>query len=216
MSPLYPRRSRSGENCPDDSGGLTSEGSAAKNTGYYVNYQNLTAADDTSYGSYAINASDYAAASNIRGPAVSNVPTPMLSTLANPATTVWVTDGNGAFSFAWANPGDVMTTSTIGGYTSLGHTGLNEGSIIVRHGGPDLVNVLYCDGHVKSQHIAALMQKDPTNTYFLPVDYRRAVNQPIGMRKFDNQAGVAANAAVTGLLVAIDIKSCSSRCYASL
>ena len=55
-----------------------------------------------------------------------------------------------------------MAATTIGGYTGLGASGqipsLNDFSpIVFRHGAPDLSNVLYCDGHVKSVRIANLL-----------------------------------------------------------
>jgi len=68
-----------------------------------------------------------------------------LSQAKSPATTIWVTDGNGAF-FAQFD----STTSTIA-------------NVIYRHFGN--ANALYLDGHVKSVTSAQLNQLDPTGSF---------------------------------------------------
>ncbi len=156
--------------CPDDSGGLTNEASAAKNTGIYKPFQQLTTPTDIYYGSYAINSSDYDFDQfpDICGPSC-NAPdgtTNKLSALQNPASTIWVTDGNGAYSFAWNRPSTNPTKSTIGGYPSFGHTGLNEGSVIARHRNNDLVSTLFCDGHVKAKTLDQLLVQKPGEAYY--------------------------------------------------
>lgn len=98
--------------CPDDSG-------MDGGTGKYVNNKNLTGADDTNYGSYAINAAyaiGYWSPDKREGPGVvtenNNVTNAQtLSKLNTPSSEVWVAEGNDSYEFTCAgNSGVVPTT----------------------------------------------------------------------------------------------------------
>jgi len=46
-----------------------------------------------------------------------------------------------------------VTPITSNGFTEMGSTGVTsqtDGSLTFRHGGPNLANCLFCDGHVKA------------------------------------------------------------------
>ena len=157
--------------CPDDSGGLEgAAGDLAKGT--YVPQSQLTADSDQYYGSYSINSYDYkgsdfpdAGPGNTPGGGIAY----SISQLQAPATTVWVVDGAGSYTVDCDNM--TMHVDTIGSYPAIncadqGHS-LNDGSpIVFRHGGPDLCNVLYCDGHVKSVRQAALLQTNANGFFY--------------------------------------------------
>jgi prepilin-type N-terminal cleavage/methylation domain-containing protein/prepilin-type processing-associated H-X9-DG protein len=160
--------------CPDDSGGLI-----AGAAGTYVPYQMLGTPGQPStpnadyYGSYSINSYDFNGADfpNV-GPG--NNPggggSYSLSQLQAPATTVWVMDGAGSYT-ADCNYKNVGPT-TIGSYPGIacignGAPSLNDNSpIVFRHGGPDLCNVLYCDGHAKSVRQAVLLQQNAAGFFY--------------------------------------------------
>ena len=164
MDSIYPFVKSTGVfHCPDDSGGLI-----AGATGNYIPYQQLSAASAGYYGSYSINEYNFNGVFPDIGPGNTNAlamgggagPSYNLASLNAPATTVWVTDGAGSFTANSVTA--AMAATTIGGYTGLGVSGqnptLNDFSpIVFRHGAPDLSNVLYCDGHVKSVRIANLL-----------------------------------------------------------
>ncbi len=164
--------------CPDDSGGLVAENDGTDtgtNTGKYVPYQMLgtngyATPSQRYYGSYAMNAYNYGSGSypdigpgnNFQGRA-SGYP---LSTLLSPANTIWVTEGAGSFQVDCDGP--VLGATKAGSYPAIGCASngstvdgftLNDfNPVVFRHGGPDLTNVMYCDGHVKAQRIGDLMQ----------------------------------------------------------
>jgi prepilin-type N-terminal cleavage/methylation domain-containing protein/prepilin-type processing-associated H-X9-DG protein len=194
MDAIYPYvKSTQVFTCPDDSG-------MDGGTGKYVPYQNLTAADDTHYGSYAINAAysiGYWMPDKRVGPGVAqeqnNVQTAQtISKLVNPSNLVWVADGNDSYEFTCAgslgvpptaadrtwsanwpgatSPGLGFHTWTDGAYTVLGDTSYSSstppatlrrwGTLVARHGGPDLANLLYCDGHTKASRLDALQSQN--------------------------------------------------------
>ena len=177
MDSIYPYVKSTGVfHCPDDSGGLikgqdgtnTNPGNPA--TGNYVPYQLLGQAgqpatpSQINYGSYSINSYNFGGTSPDIGPGNDTTTAGQghaLSELQSPANTVWVMDGAGSYNMDCDNAG--MAADTIGSYPGI-HCGdiapsLNDGSpITFRHGGPDLSNVLYTDGHVKSVRQATLLQ----------------------------------------------------------
>ena len=182
MDAIYPFVKSTGVfHCPDDSGGLpsgTANGSSGipSKDGTYIPYLQLSGPDDTHYGSYAINSANYNFPfyGNLSGPSVnsSSGTTVTLAQLASPAVTVWVTDGSGAYSFAWDDQKDAaigVGRHTLGAYSIIGKAtpppNSNEGAIVARHGAPDLINTLYCDGHVKSVRIETLMQPNAAGYY---------------------------------------------------
>ena len=96
-----------------------------------------------------------------------------LANLNAPATTVWVTDGNGGYQVSWPRPNDQGNITGVAGSRVLSWQGLNninEGALTERH--LETSNILYTDGHVKSVKLNALMPQD-ANGYriaFTPAD----------------------------------------------
>ena len=170
---IYPYVKSNGVyHCPDDSGGLTA--SPAGTTGNYKPAPvGVTTTDTTNFdqnwGSYAINATGFDEADYLRGPGNTNQ---SLNTLNSPATTIWVTDGDGGYSNASHRNGDLQIR-TIGGYKGISGanapTGNNQDNhfSVARHGAPDLCNTLFCDGHVKSMRLDAMMVKNAANEYYM-------------------------------------------------
>jgi prepilin-type processing-associated H-X9-DG protein len=125
--------------CPDDSG---MDGGAGK----YIPYQQLTGADDTHYGSYAINAAyaiGYWAPDKRCGPGVvqenGNRMAQALNKLATPSSTVWAADGNDSYEFTCAGWTGVVPNGGIqsanwpptGASTGLGFHKWTDGSYSV-------------------------------------------------------------------------------------
>ncbi len=173
MDAIYPFVKSVGVfHCPDDSGNLIPGA-----TGTYVPQSQLTADSDHYYGSYSINSYDY------KGPVTdfpdigpgNNASTTggdmgySLASLQAPATTVWVVDGAGSYTVDCDN--QTMAADTLGGDPGIHCSdiapSLNDGSpILFRHGAPDLANVLYCDGHVKSVRQADLLKTNASGFYY--------------------------------------------------
>jgi prepilin-type N-terminal cleavage/methylation domain-containing protein/prepilin-type processing-associated H-X9-DG protein len=176
MDMIYPFvKSTEVFHCPDDSGGLVS-GVGGTNSGKYIPYQQLgqpgqpPTPNQTYYGSYAMNAYNYGSGSypdigpgnNFQGRAVGYP----ISTLLSPATTIWVTEAAGSFQVDCDGP--YLGATKVGSYPAIGcesngttvdgFTLNDDNPVVFRHGGPDLTNVLYCDGHVKAQRIGDLLQ----------------------------------------------------------
>ena len=171
MDMVYPFVKSTGVfHCPDDSGGMT-KGIGGFATGTYIPYQLLgtpgqpPAPNDQYYGSYAMNVFDY----NQPTPGVLNFPyigpgnnpngdggAYSLASLNSPASTVWVTDSDGGFQADCQGNTEVLGTAKNSSYPAAvcgDHPmpNLIDGDVyLARHGAPDLINTLYCDGHVKS------------------------------------------------------------------
>ena len=174
MDAIYPYvKSVDVFHCPDDSGGLVS-GVGGAETGKFVPYQQLgqpgqpPTPNQAYYGSYAMNAYNFTGQYPDVGPANSTGTGrgyPM-STLKAPATTIWVAEAAGSFQVDCGGP--VLGATKIGSYpaincesngTSVDPPTLNDSNpVVFRHGGPDLSNVLMCDGHVKAMRVSDLMQ----------------------------------------------------------
>lgn len=124
--------------------------------GTYVPWTQL--ADNTPTfrpGSYCMNSAYYSTFHGVGRPPVSDAYPPdtySLARLEAPATTIWVADGDGAFSadgFGVVSLGEprgqfsdtAPALNTWHGYQKLGN-------LVDRHNGR--CNVLYCDGHVKA------------------------------------------------------------------
>lgn len=140
--------------CPDDPG-------TNGTTGQFVEAKNLTGNDARHYGSYAINAAYWGESdTTLSGPANGLY---ALATLNAPASTVWVTDGSGSFQLDWPSKGSEVV-GTVGGVPAIGWNGnmggTTEGSATFRHGGPDLTECLFCDGHVKAQRVGDLFKRN--------------------------------------------------------
>jgi prepilin-type N-terminal cleavage/methylation domain-containing protein/prepilin-type processing-associated H-X9-DG protein len=161
MDAVYPYVKSVGVyHCPDDAG---QNGS----TGNYVFYQNLTGANANYYGSYGMNSSYWGTGSvSTKGPG--NGPGIGLSQLNSPSTTIWIGDGDGSYQIDWQNAGQENTASS-NGFTEIGSTGSEgDGALTFRHGGPDLANALYCDGHVKALNAGqaeVTAKESDNNTY---------------------------------------------------
>lgn len=79
----------------------------------------------------------------------------------SPSTTVIVADGNGSFQFAWAGNWEAPNSiDTAGAAPSIHNRNVAyntyEGGVVARH--LESANTLYCDGHVKSHKLSALME----------------------------------------------------------
>lgn len=58
------------------------------------------------------------------------------------------------------------TTATDNGFRVIGTvSGGSDGGLALRHGAPDIANVLYCDGHVKSKNAGSLLTLDAAGNY---------------------------------------------------
>jgi prepilin-type N-terminal cleavage/methylation domain-containing protein/prepilin-type processing-associated H-X9-DG protein len=140
--------------CPDDSG-------TNGTTGQYVEAKNLVGNDNNHYGSYGINSAYWGESdSSLHGVSNGEI---SLAALNSPSNTVWVVDGSGSYQIDWPDKGSVVI-GTVGSAPAIGWNGnmggKNEGAVTFRHGGPDLSNVLYCDGHVKTKRVGDLYQKN--------------------------------------------------------
>jgi prepilin-type N-terminal cleavage/methylation domain-containing protein/prepilin-type processing-associated H-X9-DG protein len=165
MDSVYPYvKSTQVFHCPDDSGGLA-KGAGNAATGIFVPYQQLSGPDDTHYGSYTMDSYGYDDVPANQGPGNAlqggffNVPGYSLAALAAPSSTVWIADGDGGFQ-ASSHLNSNIIAKTEGQYQAIGSSASDQTTpnlidgdgIIFRHGGPDIANILFCDGHVKSLH----------------------------------------------------------------
>jgi len=150
--------------CPDAPVGI-----GGGNQGKYVYYKKLgtpgqpAAPNANFYGSYAINSAYWGGVDNNarRGPS-NGVP---LAIVENPASTIWVMDGNGSYQISWPDTGaDPETIKSVGSlkYISWQNgsdiNNMQEGAVIQRHQGQ--LNVIYCDGHAKNIALSFLMGLD--------------------------------------------------------
>jgi len=168
MDCIYPYVKSTGVfHCPDYNDDLNLGG-----TGNYVPYQELgtvagtTVPDANHYGSYTINASYWGSGWNDKGftaPASNtNSNAILINQLEHPATTAWVTDGDGSYQFDWPNGNPTVVTAPDGVQT-WGSSTLNnsngdwptDASLAVRHTG--FMNILWCDGHAKAMTLSTLM-----------------------------------------------------------
>ena len=160
--------------CPDDSGypinGVNGPVNRGNSTGIFVPVSQYDTAggpqspNECYYGSYAINAYDYDATAPDLGPGNNyNRAGYTLNSLGSPATTVWVVDGGGAYQFDTNGAGKNLQAGTFGGQPTIHSSSQGPGPIdgnpvVFRHGAPDLSNVLFCDGHVKSMRQGELLK----------------------------------------------------------
>jgi prepilin-type N-terminal cleavage/methylation domain-containing protein/prepilin-type processing-associated H-X9-DG protein len=140
--------------CPDFNDDL---GNGA--TGYYVPYQQLgtvtgtTTSDnywDTNYNDNGISSP---------GASSGGVTSFTLATLAHPATTAWIADGEGSYQFDWPNTNPAIVTK---GIRTWGTGNNQDGSCAERH--TDFVNIIWCDGHAKAIKLDTLMQTKSVTT----------------------------------------------------
>jgi prepilin-type N-terminal cleavage/methylation domain-containing protein/prepilin-type processing-associated H-X9-DG protein len=147
--------------CPDDSGLPNSNnGTQSPN---YVPFYNLTGWDNSHYGSYAMNSAYWANAYPDKGPG--NGPGISDASLMNPASTIWITDGNGSYQVDWDRGNYPLWNNS--GYSMIWWfvpTNGTEGCTVSRHN--NMSNVLYCDGHVKAMNMGALMAIGQHGTYY--------------------------------------------------
>jgi len=180
MDAIYPYVKSTGVfHCPDDSGypinGVNGPNRTGS-TGTYVPYYEYDkpgqpqSPNEAYYGSYAINSYDYQGTSPDIGPGNNfGGAGYTLNSLQSPATTVWVTDGGGAYQTDSDDAGHIYTTGTFGGSptihsSSQGPGPIDGNPIVFRHGAPDLANVLFCDGHVKSTRQGELLKTSVSPT----------------------------------------------------
>jgi prepilin-type processing-associated H-X9-DG protein len=164
--------------CPDDSGTKKPDGSIL-GTGKYIPYTQLAGSDTTHYGSLAMNCANWNDP-NIqdRGPgnwtnqdSQGRTQGTPISQLNSPATTAYIADGDGSYQFDW----DFNQDAVVGkdsGYPAFGWNGGNmgngtEGGLVFRHGGPDIANVIWCDGHVKPLNMGQATVKNSAGMYYL-------------------------------------------------
>ena len=160
--------------CPDDSGtNFTNKGTS---TGQYVpagQFANGGGCDYQHYGSYGMNSAYWnVGPTDLRGPGnnAGNSASYALSDLQAPANTVYVADSDSDYQIDWPSGNPTITSSK--GYNMVGSIDSpDDGAIVARHGGPDLANVLFCDGHVKAQNMAAItatsnQPEDNNNPYY--------------------------------------------------
>ena len=169
MDMVYPFVKSTGVfHCSDDSGGLVS-GIAGPATGIYIPYQQLAGKDDTHYGSDAINSFDFnTSGSPLNYPYIDPGNNPAgnggaynLASLLSPASTVRVTDSDGGFQVdcQYNHEKVGMQGSYPDAYCTDGTPNLIDNDVyLARHGAPDVINTLYCDGHVKSVRPSYLLQ----------------------------------------------------------
>jgi hypothetical protein len=103
---------------------------------------------ELNYGSYCMNNQDYNPGTPVTPPVGIS-----LSQFATPATTVWVTDGQGNFE----NSQEYSYDTTI----NIAANPRTLGETIERH--LDTTVVLYCDDHVKSHKLSALGARTGAN-----------------------------------------------------
>ncbi len=182
MDAIYPFVKSTGVfHCPDDSGGYPINGvngaaTGASSTGTYVPVSqydtpgNPASPNEAYYGSYAINSYNYNGGAPDIGPG-NNLGQAgyTLATLQSPATCIWVVDGGGAYQMDSDNKG--LVASTWGGQPDVQSADQSPGPIdgnpvVFRHGAPDLLNVLFCDGHVKAMRQATLLSTNANGFFY--------------------------------------------------
>jgi prepilin-type N-terminal cleavage/methylation domain-containing protein/prepilin-type processing-associated H-X9-DG protein len=120
----------------------------------------------TNYGCYELSAAYFGTHDNLQSPGGEHV---TLSSIEAASTTVWGTDGDGYFEFSWTDASQhpaVLTDASL----RMGWSGCSApcvgtgytGGIYARH--LEKTNVLYCDGHVKSQTLDSLAKVNGAGT----------------------------------------------------
>ena len=173
MDEIYPYTKSTGIfHCPDDSGINGSTGQYVPNTQLGIAAGTSANGDNTHYGSYGMNSSYWSSGNNnhnLAGPGNAWI-APMAS-ITDPAKTIWVTDGDGSYQVDWPNGNPAPTTQ--GGLPAVGsYNSLTDGAMTFRHGGPDLAETLFCDGHVKALRMGDAttlsVKESDGNQYYLP------------------------------------------------
>jgi prepilin-type N-terminal cleavage/methylation domain-containing protein/prepilin-type processing-associated H-X9-DG protein len=145
MDAIYPYvKSTQIFTCPSDS------------TSKFTLAQDLTGPSDNDYGSYIINAVNWQESMELRGPGSGGF---LLTVVEAPASTLWVTDGNGQFHLTWATKSEnpPVTVNSRGQRQLMGKptSAPVAGALVERH--LDTSNVLYCDGHVKAMKMTSIL-----------------------------------------------------------
>ncbi|RYX84294.1 DUF1559 domain-containing protein [bacterium] len=169
MDAIYPYvKSEQIFNCPSDTANAT-RSDVTKNALY--KYHSGTTSDSLgyNYGSYGANNTYYDIGPDAQPPFSRSA---SLSSIAAPATTIWVGDtlptnatnaAYHAFEFNWGTRTDQpVAPITVGSVPTLVGTGSAVG-IGARH--LETTNLLYCDGHVKSAKLTSLLQLGTTGYY---------------------------------------------------
>ena len=178
MDMIYPYVKSTGVfHCPDDSGGLGSSPAGA--TGIYIpaavgGTPGGTLPAGVSYnqsmGSYHINSTGFTqCATSLCGPGqyIAN------SQLQSPASTIWFTDGDDGYVTS-SDTNANMAIVTEGAYKGIAWgakfpaTVLADGhASLTKHGAPDLCNVCFTDGHVKSMRIGDMFAVNAAGVHYL-------------------------------------------------
>lgn len=126
----------------------------------YRYHKNLRAPGNANYGTYAINHAYFQQTAPLAYSPGSEsgedgVPprAVSLAELHAPAQTVWIVDGDGSFQFRWSDASNHASRPQ--------GTPPKTKSLVARHAG--LANVLWCDGHVTSSPLEALLATNPSN-----------------------------------------------------
>jgi prepilin-type N-terminal cleavage/methylation domain-containing protein/prepilin-type processing-associated H-X9-DG protein len=138
--------------CPSDTGPRRN----------YVSYEKLTV-PSINYGSYALNAAYYRPGDDTT-PANSNYAyTVHMAQVGQPSDTVWATEGNW-YEFYWATRNDhpTIVENTTPRWLPSKYSDAGDG-IFERH--QKKINVIFCDGHVKSSGLEYLTEMR-NNTMF--------------------------------------------------
>ena len=149
-------------------------------TGNYVPYDTVLADGSTpgsgraNWGSYAMNSAYWGTDIATQGPGNGGM---SLANLNAPATTIWVTDGNGSYQISWPNPNDQGQIRDLPGgrvlsWKDTSNPGdyLQEGGVVERH--LETTDILYTDGHVKSLKLNSVMAQNAAGyrVAFTPTD----------------------------------------------
>jgi prepilin-type N-terminal cleavage/methylation domain-containing protein/prepilin-type processing-associated H-X9-DG protein len=160
MDCIYPYvKSTAVFHCPDDPGW--------KGSGNFtpINQESAGSNDSNNYGSYAIDSSYWNQCPRC-GPANGNGEYRQ-SDLRQPSSTIWAADGDDCYQIDWPNGNPVPTQISAGAGLSIGNFsgGQIDGVLQEVHGGPDLSNVLWCDGHVKAMRMSQLTVTNSNGDY---------------------------------------------------
>ncbi len=128
-----------------------------------TNYSTPVGYTSPGTGSYVMNAFNGGATNVVRGPgAVSTAGRGLkLSTIQDPSKTIWVGDGNGSVMFAETAIPNIGGPDD-NGFRFLGTNAVapSKGALVERH--LETCDILYADGHVKSQSLEKLKYADFT------------------------------------------------------
>jgi prepilin-type N-terminal cleavage/methylation domain-containing protein/prepilin-type processing-associated H-X9-DG protein len=156
MDAIYPYVKNEGVfSCPSDGGARRK----------YIYHRSLPGDSENNWGSYCTNVANWDNGPGTPASSEGNAGAPRTTTLATvqrPADTFWAGDCNGSFQLAWPNiasqPAITGTSPRMLGFTGGGGIA-REGALMERH--QQKLNVVFCDGHVKSMGLNTLVERVP-------------------------------------------------------